>query len=121
MLIKFTGLLSLALGHGEYGSVIVLGPLFCLKVCSERRDQCSDDGVLSPVVDDLMGAALIPASPEAWAPYPLYTTELTPAISHTTFTYPAATAAAAALHAQVSYSGGREGSRQTSGGLPTLA
>lgn len=51
---------------------------------------------------DLMGAALIPASPEAWAPYPLYTTELTPAISHTTFTYPAATAAAAAaLHAQV--------------------
>uniref|UniRef100_A0AAA9TV34 RNA binding protein, mRNA processing factor 2 n=1 Tax=Bos taurus TaxID=9913 RepID=A0AAA9TV34_BOVIN len=50
---------------------------------------------------DLMGAALIPASPEAWAPYPLYTTELTPAISHTAFTYPAATAAAAALHAQV--------------------
>lgn len=53
---------------------------------------------------DLMGTALIPASPEAWAPYPLYTTELTPAISHTTFTYPAATAAAAAaatLHAQV--------------------
>ncbi|XP_078189475.1 RNA-binding protein with multiple splicing 2 isoform X4 [Callithrix jacchus] len=51
---------------------------------------------------DLMGAALIPASPEAWAPYPLYTTELTPAISHAAFTYPAATAAAAALHAQVS-------------------
>lgn len=50
---------------------------------------------------DLMGAALIPASPEAWAPYPLYTTELTPAISHTAFTYPATTAAAAALHAQV--------------------
>ncbi|XP_035114733.1 RNA-binding protein with multiple splicing 2 isoform X3 [Callithrix jacchus] len=50
---------------------------------------------------DLMGAALIPASPEAWAPYPLYTTELTPAISHAAFTYPAATAAAAALHAQV--------------------
>ncbi|XP_053079866.1 RNA-binding protein with multiple splicing 2 isoform X1 [Acinonyx jubatus] len=50
---------------------------------------------------DLMGAALIPASPEAWAPYPLYTTELTPAISHAAFTYPAATAAAAAaLHAQ---------------------
>ncbi|KAB1278252.1 RNA-binding protein with multiple splicing 2, partial [Camelus dromedarius] len=48
---------------------------------------------------DLMGAALIPASPEAWAPYPLYTTELTPAISHAAFTYPAATAAAA-LHAQ---------------------
>ncbi|XP_048960162.1 RNA-binding protein with multiple splicing 2 isoform X2 [Canis lupus baileyi] len=51
---------------------------------------------------DLMGAALIPASPEAWAPYPLYTTELTPAISPAAFTYPAATAAAAAaLHAQV--------------------
>nr|XP_031535322.1 RNA-binding protein with multiple splicing 2 [Vicugna pacos] len=49
---------------------------------------------------DLMGAALIPASPEAWAPYPLYTTELTPAISHAAFTYPAATAAAA-LHTQV--------------------
>lgn len=50
-----------------------------------------------------MGAALIPTSPEAWAPYPLYTTELTPAISHAAFTYPAATAAAAAaaLHAQV--------------------
>ncbi|XP_027410273.1 LOW QUALITY PROTEIN: RNA-binding protein with multiple splicing 2-like [Bos indicus x Bos taurus] len=50
---------------------------------------------------NLMGAAPIPASPEAWAPYPLYTMELTPAISHTAFTYPAATAAAAALHAQV--------------------
>ncbi|XP_076781936.1 RNA-binding protein with multiple splicing 2 [Arvicanthis niloticus] len=55
---------------------------------------------------DLMGAALIPASPEAWAPYPLITTELTPAISQTTFTYPTATAAAAAasavpLHVQV--------------------
>ncbi|XP_020949445.1 RNA-binding protein with multiple splicing 2 isoform X2 [Sus scrofa] len=51
---------------------------------------------------DLMGAALIPASPEAWAPYPLYTTELTPVISHAAFTYPAATAAAAAtLHTQV--------------------
>ncbi|KAL7980025.1 hypothetical protein Chor_001293, partial [Crotalus horridus] len=51
---------------------------------------------------DLSGAALIPASPEAWAPYPLYTTELTPAIPHAAFTYPAAAAAAAALHAQVS-------------------
>ncbi|KAJ7311218.1 hypothetical protein JRQ81_006830 [Phrynocephalus forsythii] len=51
---------------------------------------------------DLAGAALIPASPEAWAPYPLYTTELTPAIPHAAFTYPAAAAAAAALHAQVS-------------------
>lgn len=55
-----------------------------------------------PPVDDLTGAALIPASPEAWAPYPLYTTELTPAIPHAAFTYPAAAAAAAALHAQVS-------------------
>lgn len=64
-------------------------------------------GLLSPIADDLMGAALIPASPEAWAPYPLYTTELTPAISPAAFTYPAATAAAAAaLHAQVSPSGG---------------
>ncbi|OXB56754.1 hypothetical protein ASZ78_008521, partial [Callipepla squamata] len=53
---------------------------------------------------DLTGAALIPASPEAWAPYPLYTTELTPAIPHAAFTYPAAAAAAAALHAQVSRS-----------------
>ncbi|XP_005280999.1 RNA-binding protein with multiple splicing 2 [Trachemys scripta elegans] len=50
---------------------------------------------------DLAGAALIPASPEAWAPYPLYTTELTPAIPHAAFTYPAAAAAAAALHAQM--------------------
>uniref|UniRef100_A0A8C2W5I9 RNA binding protein, mRNA processing factor 2 n=2 Tax=Chinchilla lanigera TaxID=34839 RepID=A0A8C2W5I9_CHILA len=49
---------------------------------------------------DLMGAALIPASPEAWAPYPLYSTELTPAISHGAFAYPAATAAAT-LHAQM--------------------
>lgn len=59
---------------------------------------------LSPCLDDLTGAALIPASPEAWAPYPLYTTELTPAIPHAAFTYPAAAAAAAALHAQVSLS-----------------
>lgn len=51
--------------------------------------------------DDLTGAALIPASPEAWSPYPLYTTELTPGLPHTAFTYPAAAAAAAALHAQV--------------------
>ncbi|MBN3286113.1 RBPS2 protein, partial [Polyodon spathula] len=50
---------------------------------------------------DLTGAALIPASPEAWAPYPLYTTELAPGIPHAAFTYPAAAAAAAALHAQV--------------------
>ena len=59
---------------------------------------------------DLMGAALIPASPEAWAPYPLYTTELTPVISHAAFTYPAATAATAAtLHTQVSLPGGEAG------------
>ncbi|XP_042157266.1 RNA-binding protein, mRNA-processing factor 2a isoform X1 [Oncorhynchus tshawytscha] len=50
---------------------------------------------------DLTGAALIPASPEAWAPYPLYTTELPPGLPHAAFTYPAAAAAAAALHAQV--------------------
>ncbi|XP_078286223.1 LOW QUALITY PROTEIN: RNA-binding protein with multiple splicing 2-like [Rhinoraja longicauda] len=50
---------------------------------------------------DLAGTTLIPASPEAWAPYPLYTTELTPAIPHAAFTYPAAAAAAAALHAQM--------------------
>ncbi|ELK05336.1 Ornithine decarboxylase antizyme 2, partial [Pteropus alecto] len=70
---------------------------------------------------DLMGAALIPTSPEAWAPYPLYTTELTPAISHAAFTYPAATAAAAAaLHAQDAphplskIPGGRGGGRDPS-------
>uniref|UniRef100_A0A674CE30 RNA binding protein, mRNA processing factor 2b n=1 Tax=Salmo trutta TaxID=8032 RepID=A0A674CE30_SALTR len=50
---------------------------------------------------DLTGAALIPASPEAWAPYPLYTTELPPGLPHAAFTYPAAAAAAAALHAQM--------------------
>ncbi|KAG2471059.1 RBPS2 protein, partial [Polypterus senegalus] len=49
---------------------------------------------------DLTGAALIPASPESWAPYPLYTAELSPGIPHAAFTYPAAAAAAAALHAQ---------------------
>ncbi|KAI5100156.1 RNA binding protein, mRNA processing factor 2b [Silurus meridionalis] len=52
------------------------------------------------VAYDLTGAALIPASPEAWTPYPLYTTELTPGLPHAAFTYPAAAAAAAALHAQ---------------------
>ncbi|XP_047219018.1 RNA-binding protein, mRNA-processing factor 2a isoform X2 [Girardinichthys multiradiatus] len=51
---------------------------------------------------DLTGAALIPASPDAWTPYPLYTTELTPGLPHAAFTYPAAAAAAAALHAQSS-------------------
>lgn len=51
--------------------------------------------------DDLTGAALIPASPDAWTPYPLYTTELTPGLPHAAFPYPAAAAAAAALHAQV--------------------
>ncbi|XP_060697763.1 RNA-binding protein with multiple splicing 2-like [Hemiscyllium ocellatum] len=45
---------------------------------------------------DLAGTALIPACPEAWSPYCLYTTELTPAIPHTAFTYPAA-----ALHTQM--------------------
>uniref|UniRef100_A0A4W5QP15 RNA binding protein, mRNA processing factor 2 n=1 Tax=Hucho hucho TaxID=62062 RepID=A0A4W5QP15_9TELE len=50
---------------------------------------------------DLTGAALIPASPDAWTPYPLYTTELTPGLPHSAFTYPAAAAAAAALHAQM--------------------
>lgn len=50
--------------------------------------------------DDLTGAALIPASPDTWTPYPLYTTELTPGLPHGAFAYPAA-AAAAALHAQV--------------------
>ncbi|KAJ8788713.1 hypothetical protein J1605_022458 [Eschrichtius robustus] len=50
---------------------------------------------------ELMGAPLSPAYPESWAPYPLYTTELTPATSPAALTYPAATtAAAAALHAQ---------------------
>lgn len=47
--------------------------------------------------DDLTGAALIPTSPEAWAPYPLYATELSPGLPHAAFSYPAA----AALHAQV--------------------
>uniref|UniRef100_A0A8C0DGH9 RRM domain-containing protein n=1 Tax=Balaenoptera musculus TaxID=9771 RepID=A0A8C0DGH9_BALMU len=50
---------------------------------------------------ELMGAPLSPAYPESWAPYPLYTTELTPATSPAALTHPAATtAAAAALHAQ---------------------
>lgn len=63
-----------------------------------------------------MGTALIPTSPEAWAPYPLYTTELTPAISHAAFTYPAATAAAAAaLHAQVSSPRGRSRTGESEG------
>ncbi|XP_062845913.1 RNA-binding protein with multiple splicing 2b [Trichomycterus rosablanca] len=48
---------------------------------------------------DLMGAALIPASPEAWSPY-LYAAELSPGLPHTAFTYPAA-AAAASFHAQM--------------------
>nr|XP_043886576.1 RNA-binding protein, mRNA-processing factor 2a isoform X2 [Solea senegalensis] len=68
------------------------------------RDPClSSSCVLLPCTspDDLTGAALIPASPDAWTPYPLYTTELTPGLPHTAFTYPAAAAAAAALHAQM--------------------
>ncbi|KAM9422802.1 RNA-binding protein, mRNA-processing factor 2a-like isoform 1-T1 [Salvelinus alpinus] len=50
---------------------------------------------------DMTGAALIPASPDTWTPYPLYTTELTPGLPHGAFAYPAAAAAAAALHAQM--------------------
>ncbi|KAL3065817.1 RNA-binding protein with multiple splicing 2-like isoform X1 [Trematomus bernacchii] len=50
---------------------------------------------------DLTGAALIPASPDAWTPYPLYTTEMAPGLPHAAFSYPAAAAAAAALHAQM--------------------
>ncbi|KAK7912964.1 hypothetical protein WMY93_013175 [Mugilogobius chulae] len=42
-----------------------------------------------------------PSLPDAWTPYPLYTTELTPGLPHAAFTYPAAAAAAAALHAQM--------------------
>uniref|UniRef100_A0A4W3IJG7 RNA binding protein, mRNA processing factor 2 n=1 Tax=Callorhinchus milii TaxID=7868 RepID=A0A4W3IJG7_CALMI len=61
---------------------------------------------------DLAGTALIPASPEAWAPYPLYTAELTPAIPHAAFTYPAAAAAAAALHAQMRWYPPSEASQQ---------
>ncbi|XP_055984030.1 RNA-binding protein with multiple splicing 2 [Sorex fumeus] len=51
---------------------------------------------------DLIGATLISTSPYAWTPYHLYTTELAPAISHTSLPYPAGTAAttAAALHTQ---------------------
>ncbi len=62
------------------------------------------DGLLclSQSSDDLTGAALIPASPEGWSPYPIYTPELNPGMPHAAFTYPAAAAAAAAaLHAQV--------------------
>lgn len=78
-------------------------PLLCdWSVCAvERCLLCVLWGRWSLCVDDLTGAALIPASPEAWAPYPLYTTELTPGLPHAAFTYPAAAAAAAALHAQV--------------------
>ncbi|XP_052418297.1 RNA-binding protein, mRNA-processing factor 2a-like isoform X3 [Carassius gibelio] len=68
------------------------------------RDPFSGDGLLcsSQSSDDLTGAALIPASPEAWSPYPFYTPELSPGLPHTAFTYPAAAAAAAAaLHAQM--------------------
>ncbi|XP_029968996.1 RNA-binding protein with multiple splicing 2 isoform X4 [Salarias fasciatus] len=65
---------------------------------------------------DLTGAALIPASPDAWTPYPLYTTELTPGLPHAAFTYPAAAAAAAALHAQAS---GNHTFVQLKGGLPS--
>ncbi|XP_054983676.1 RNA-binding protein with multiple splicing 2 [Sorex araneus] len=51
---------------------------------------------------DLIGAALMSASPYTWTPYHLYTTELAPAIPHAAFPCPAGTAATtAALHAQV--------------------
>ncbi|XP_072447414.1 RNA-binding protein with multiple splicing 2-like [Chiloscyllium punctatum] len=56
---------------------------------------------------DRAGTALIPACPEAWAPYCLYTTELAPAISHTAFTYPAA-----ALHTQMCWCHPSEASPQ---------
>ncbi|XP_065145324.1 RNA-binding protein with multiple splicing 2b isoform X1 [Paramisgurnus dabryanus] len=67
------------------------------------RDPCGPEVmVYYASSDDLTGAALIPASPEAWSPYPLYTQELSPGLPHTAFTYPAAAAAAAAaLHAQM--------------------
>lgn len=74
----------------------------CSQLCSPLAHISNAVTAVSKPLDDLAGAALIPASPEAWAPYPLYTTELTPAIPHAAFTYPAAAAAAAALHAQVS-------------------
>uniref|UniRef100_A0A8C4TFH6 RNA binding protein, mRNA processing factor 2 n=1 Tax=Erpetoichthys calabaricus TaxID=27687 RepID=A0A8C4TFH6_ERPCA len=61
---------------------------------------------------DLTGAALIPASPDSWAPYPLYATELTPGIPHAAFTYPAAAAAAAALHAQMRWYPSTEAAQQ---------
>lgn len=73
----------------------------------EAAHFCSPVGVFQSALstcassDDLTGAALIPASPDAWTPYPLYTTELTPGLPHAAFPYPAAAAAAAALHAQV--------------------
>lgn len=85
-------------------------PCFKLSACLLiwLHDTCwrvgqSASCVLPPCTspDDLTGAALIPASPDAWTPYPLYTTELTPGLPHAAFTYPAAAAAAAALHAQV--------------------
>ncbi|NP_001083477.1 RNA binding protein with multiple splicing L homeolog [Xenopus laevis] len=44
---------------------------------------------------ELTVPALYPGSPEVWAPYPLYTAELAPALPPPAFTYPAS------LHAQV--------------------
>lgn len=90
----------------------MLGPLLSLEWGGRKGEQVLTMGAIVSSVDDLMGTALIPTSPEAWAPYPLYTTELTPAISHAAFTYPAATAAAAAaLHAQVSSPSGGDAGR----------
>ncbi|XP_032833811.1 RNA-binding protein, mRNA-processing factor 2a-like isoform X4 [Petromyzon marinus] len=51
---------------------------------------------------DLSGAALIPAGPEAWMPYPLYAAEFAPGLPHHAFAYtPAAATAATTLHTQV--------------------
>lgn len=89
-----------------YLKLLLLGYIFrsaavsCLEVAAGPFSQLLSVFLALPT-DDLTGAALIPASPDAWTPYPLYTTELTPGLPHAAFTYPAAAAAAAALHAQV--------------------
>ncbi|XP_061414009.1 RNA-binding protein, mRNA-processing factor 2a-like [Lethenteron reissneri] len=54
------------------------------------------------IADDMSGAALIPAGPEAWMPYPLYAAEFAPGLPHHAFAYtPAAATAATTLHTQV--------------------